>query len=195
MSPKLAHSGMSLWELSSSKHRTLLVFKIWCYTFCQRCKHPCLPVLSLSFTLPIWRVQCSCAFAAKLVNSAICHQGEYYWQALYSTRLKKDHQQHLPQLMVWYKSVFVLCRKQGQPVGMNDRKIQQLERQQIAAEAEDAATDQDVSSIEGIKKEERVPDLVQDECRSKVDRQSWHMLKQMRGGPKRGESKLWLLCC
>ena len=92
--------------------------------------------------------------------------------------------------MVWYKSIFVLCRKQGQPVGMNDRKMQQLERQQIAAEAEDAATDQDISNIEGAQEEESVPDLVQDECRSKFDRQSWHMLKQMRGGSKKGESKL-----
>ncbi len=72
---------------------------------------------------------------------------------------------------------------------MNDRRMQQIERQQIAAEEEAAFSQEGSSDSEGGE-QEAVPDLVVDLANSKFDRQSWYMLKLKQGRARQGKLKM-----
>ena len=69
---------------------------------------------------------------------------------------------------------------------MNDRKMQQIERDQIAAEAEAPVSD-NASDAEETHQEAAIPDLVDDKLGSRDDRQSWYMLKQKRRRSSQGK--------
>ena len=83
------------------------------------------------------------------------------------------------------------CRKQAWPQSMDDRRMQQLEQQQIEAEANAAAAGQNTSDSKGMQQEDALPDLVEDDTGLKEKRQGWYMVKHKRGNPRKGE--LWAM--